>query len=621
MKKPSFSQRFRYWFDKVMARGTGALLTLLAVATALVILVDAAVVLFLNVGPGGEDSPGLSEILWGNTIRTLGADDVAEQSAWAFRFAMLFITFAGVFIVANLIGIVSGAFDEKVAQLRKGRSQVLEKGHTVILGWNPKVPAIISGLAEAKASERRPAVVVLAPRDKVEMEDEIKDKVPNLGRLNIVCRSGDPLDQDDLLITNPYEARSIIILSADQGDDPDARAIKTALALTRHHERDGRPIHIVGQIRRPENLEVAELVGGKEATWILATEKIGQITAQTSRQPGLSAVYVELFGFEGAEIYFTTHPTLYGESYAEIQHQFPESTVLGVVKGQEIVLNPPASHTYMEGEQIIVIAQDDSSIKLGPGNPVDPSVISKAKPPAPKPEKTLILGANSALPHILEELNAYAAKGSTVKVVSDHKVPELPKYSNTAVTVVKGKTTSRRELEALKPTQFDHVIVAAYADHMGVQEADTATLITLLHLRDITDKAKKHVNVVSEMLDERNRKLAEVCQIDDFIVSDHLVSLMMSQLSENPMLSDLFADLLSAEGQEIYIRPASWYVQTEVEVDFHTILAAASKRKETAIGYVKAAPDGRPQSVDLAPVKAIKRAYSDHDHIVVIAED
>ena len=42
------------------------------------------------------------------------------------------------------------------------------------------------------------------------------------------------------------------------------------------------------------------------------------------------------------------------------------------------------------------------------------------------------------------------------------------------------------------------------------------------------------INVVSEMLDERNRKLAEVCQIDDFIVSDHLVSLMMTQVSENP---------------------------------------------------------------------------------------
>src|SRR5690606_7755591 len=137
-------------------------------------------------------------------------------------------------------------------------------------------------------SDKGSAIVVLADRDKVEMEDDVKNAVPNLRGTRVICRTGDPLDQDDLLIANPFEARSIIVLGDETHSDPDSRAIKTALALRGHPERADRPLHIVGQIRIPENVEIARLVGKDEAQWILAHEKIGQITAQTSRQPGLS---------------------------------------------------------------------------------------------------------------------------------------------------------------------------------------------------------------------------------------------------------------------------------------------------------------------------------------------
>jgi voltage-gated potassium channel Kch len=57
---------------------------------------------------------------------------------------------------------------------------------------------------------------------------------------------------------------------------------------------------------------------------------------------------------------------------------------------------------------------------------------------------------------------------------------------------------------------------------------DARSLVTLLHLRDIADKQDCDLSIVSEMLDVRNRELAEVSRADDFIVSDKLISLMMS---------------------------------------------------------------------------------------------
>ena len=55
------------------------------------------------------------------------------------------------------------------------------------------------------------------------------------------------------------------------------------------------------------------------------------------------------------------------------------------------------------------------------------------------------------------------------------------------------------------------------------------------------------------MLDHRNRELAEVTQADDFIVSDRLISLMLSQLSENEELNAVFDELFNPEGSEVYL--------------------------------------------------------------------
>ena len=62
------------------------------------------------------------------------------------------------------------------------------------------------------------------------------------------------------------------------------------------------------------------------------------------------------------------------------------------------------------------------------------------------------------------------------------------------------------------------------------------------------------------MLDLRNRALAEVTRADDFIVSDRMTSLLLSQVAENKHLKAVFDDLFDPEGSEIYLRPASEYV-------------------------------------------------------------
>ena len=110
----------------------------------------------------------------------------------------------------------------------------------------------------------RAEAVILADRDKVEMEDDIKAQVDNLGTTKIIVRSGDPMNLAELEVANPHTARSIIVLAPDDADDPDSTVIKTALAVTNNPRRKDGTYHIVGELREPGNLEAATLVGRDE---------------------------------------------------------------------------------------------------------------------------------------------------------------------------------------------------------------------------------------------------------------------------------------------------------------------------------------------------------------------
>src|SRR5690606_35524860 len=143
------------WFDNWMVKGTIALITLLGIATVVLVLVVFGLVqLFtlFDAYPNNDSAIDPLDTMWGNLMRALDPGTMGGDTGGLFRILMLVITIGGLIIVASLIGIISGAFDGKVEELRKGRSKVLESDHTLILGWNAKVFPIISEIVTANES-------------------------------------------------------------------------------------------------------------------------------------------------------------------------------------------------------------------------------------------------------------------------------------------------------------------------------------------------------------------------------------------------------------------------------------------------------------------------------------
>jgi voltage-gated potassium channel Kch len=368
MKKNTLADRIRYRFDNYMSKGTIALIGGLAVLSLVVILIASIIFLIGNahLAPAGSDK-GLSfpEAAWESLMRTLDAGTMGGDEGWGYRIVMFLLpTLGGVFIISSLIGVLTSGVESKMDELRKGRSRVIESGHTLILGWSPQIFSIISELVVANENQKKPCIVILGDKDKVEMEDEIRSKVSDTKNTRIVCRSGNPIDLSDLEIASPHVSRSIIILPPEV-ENADTHTIKTILALTNNPNRRKEPYHIVTEIRDPKNMEAARLVGRDEAQLILAGDLISRITAQTCRQSGLSVVYTELLDFGGDEIYIKEEPGLVGKTLGEALLAYADSSVIGLqFRDGRIQLNPPMDTRIASGDKIIVISEDDDTIRI-----------------------------------------------------------------------------------------------------------------------------------------------------------------------------------------------------------------------------------------------------------------
>lgn len=633
MRTITAAQRLRYWFDNTMSRGTIALIGWLAVVSLILIIIVSLVVTPLGLAPSEDgQSPNLLEVMWLSLMRTLDAGTMGGDTGWGFRIAMLGITLGGIFIVSTLIGVLSSGIEGQLESLRKGRSVVIETDHTLILGWSDHVFTIISELVLANANRKDPRIVILADKDKVEMEDEIRTKVPHPGKTRIVCRTGSPIDLDDLEIVNPQGARSIVVLAPSGDDEPDSQVIKTILALTNNPRRRPEPYHIVAEIHEARNMEAARLVGGDEAQLVDVGDVISRLVAQTCRQSGLSVVYTELLDFGGDEIYFQEAPTLVGKTFADAMFAYEKAIIMGLHhRDGSVKLNPPMDTPIGAGDKLIAIAEDDDKIILSGLRDyhIDAAAIRARTPIAPQPERTLLLGWNRRAPTIINELDSYVAPGSVMTVVANW--PEAQEeiaqrctdLQNMTVTFQEGDTTDRRTLDSLGADTYLHIIVLCYSELLSPQRADARTLITLLHLRDMEAKRGEHFSIVSEMLDDRNRELAEVTKADDFIVSDKLISLMLSQVSENKHLRAVFADLFDPEGSEIYLKPVEDYVEPGRAMNFHTVIEAARRSGEVALGYrvLAASSDAaRQYGVVLNPLKSDSVTFAAGDKVVVLAE-
>ena len=607
-EKFSLRNRFKYWFDNKMTKGSLGFIRILIIISVLFAASIAGLIILFHFNEEGETV----SVFWDGIANIISPGFPAYgDGSLGYIIMMSIIAVAGVLFTSILIGIITSAIEEKITNLKKGNSLVLEKNHIVVLGFYPGEYTLLRQLI--LASSGKPTCIVIAEdMDREEMEGYIEENLEVPKNVRIVCRTADITDPKALEKCSVETSRTVIVSPTE-----DIRTIKSVLAVSTLLDEKGVPeISVNAIISKDEYRFPPSIAEANNITTLQTNSILAKMIAHSCTQTGLSQTFKEVFDFEGSEFYLVEFNNIKGLSFKDLMARTSNATPAGIYRDGKVILNPESKLVLKEDDKVLVFAEEIDSAKLT-NEEYDGKVNVKVNMVDSKDFiDTVIIGHNETLPIILKELpenvsHVYLAGQQTTKT----ELKELEEVASKRKLTLKYFEGNLRKEKALVDLakMAKHIVVLN--DHDGDQEeSDMETISLLLNLRDIRKRYDLDFNITVEMDKEHNQKLVGRGDHTDFLVSSNMSSLILAQLAESPKLIDVFREILSNEGNEIYLKNAG-LIKLEGEYTIRDIRLIMLKVGYIFLGYI----DKNKKSYFNLPLDEVITLTKD-DNLIVLGE-
>ena len=547
--KHSLYERWAYWFDSRMSKGTAALIRLLAIVSMSTIIF----ITLLMVALGYSEAEAGVDVFWDSFATIVNAwlpfyEDGGGEIGYLI--IMSFAAVIGLLITSVLIGIVSNAIEEYVEGLRDSKSTILEKDHIIILGFIPGEYTLIKQIVLAAGSEKR-TIVIASDVGSQEMREAVFDNVDVPKNVKIIFRTLDIYDPVSLEKLSPSDSRHILISPMD-----DMKTTKALLAVSMLiNSAENENVRVSALVSKNEHRFPETVAAKHNVTTIQMRNAIARMVAHSCSQTGLSDAFREVFSFEGNEFYYIELEKAYGMSFGELSYRLDKAVPIGIIHDGKINLNPDKDTKFKEGDRLIVFAEEADSAVLTdtqyhemPANKYQST---------DKDRKVAIIGYNGAFRLVYREMS---------ENISEVIVADIPDEKKDAVI----KASSIRENCRL--VMYDEDIdemenmteIAKKADHVVLlsnyslddEEADIQSIFRIMRFRDIRTRLGLKFNITAEMRKKSNLNLIREDEHMDYVVASNMSSLFLAQLCENYELDGLYKEILASRGNELYLKKA-----------------------------------------------------------------
>ncbi|WP_394365697.1 CASTOR/POLLUX-related putative ion channel [Streptomyces sasae] len=638
-ERTSLRHRARYLFDRTLARSTGALLGWLALCCLALVVPVSTLLVWTDPGAPRSLSGRLAQV-WRTSAETLRLGAVTGAPTRMLLSVLLGLI--ALLCVSTVVGVVTTGLGDRLTELRRGRSRVLEHDHDVVLGWTDQIFTLVSELIAGRAGSGRGArgrggagrhvITVLADLDPARMESALTAALGVTDGVRLVCRTGAPTDPDALALVTPGAARAVAVLPADDSDG-DLTVVRTLLALRAVlGADDGRNgPRVVAAVHDGRYVPAARLAAGARGTVLETDRTSARLLVQAARRPGMPSALRDLLDFSGAEFHVADVPEAVGLSFEEVALRLETSCAVGILRPDgRPLLTPPPQSVLEPGDRLVTVAHDDRAVSLTDRwAGVDSTVLPT--PPGPvqeNPARLLLLGWNRRAPLIVDALRRTARSGSVLDVVTPadsaptrQEIPSPQAAAESLAVVHHTRDLAAPEaLHGVDLSAYDSVIALGTDEGNGPERPDERTLLALLTLRAWEERSGRLLPVVAEMRDHRSRTVAPLGPASDVVVRGELTALLMAQIVQNPELAAVFEEIFAMRGGALTLRTAGRYVLPGHEAAFAAVVAAALERGECAIGYRAHDPHAlRPYDrVLLCPGKSERRVWSAADEVLVL---
>jgi hypothetical protein len=334
----------------------------------------------------------------------------------------------------------------------------------------------------------------------------------------------------------------------------------------------------------------------------------------TACQPGYADALEELFDLGSDEIFFHQVPQLLGQRYDASISSFEKACVIGIRKSDgKVLINPPISSIFNEGDEVIAISADENSI-VYQGVKTQLSDIQARKKSASrniqKPAHILIQGWSEYGEDIVDELSRILPRGSSIHIHFDSAkcdAQTIPGRGNKAITITSSESTGSKK--------YSHVIALAYRSDTGPNEADQRTIEAVKKIKAATP-ASLNTTFTLELFDPSKASALDLEDSGSVFALENFASKLIAQIWNRPELTRVLKSLLDPTGPSISFEPIDSYVAPGRAYTFARIAAAAATRGDSPIGYFRAMDGAR---VLINPSKATIFDTKPGDKLIVIA--
>lgn len=298
------------------------------------------------------------ESIWWIIIFIASGFEVLPQTLGGRVVATLFVI-EGIGLLGLIVGGFASYFVEKSLTGGKIMSKVKFKNHIIVCGWASNTPKILDELTSRDVKTKR-KIVVLADLEKNPLKRE------DIGFIR-----GDPTKDEDLIKAGIMTANTAIITLDRKSDNPDAKAILTALAV----ESLNRDVYSCVELENPENEK--HLIHANVDEIVCFGRLSQHLIVHSSLNPGLSRLFSELVTHNvGHEFYKLRVPKRFvGESFPTAVKRLidEEGIILTAVERKttdrqgrlkiDIIVNPGRDFVLEDKDNMFVIAKEEPEIQ------------------------------------------------------------------------------------------------------------------------------------------------------------------------------------------------------------------------------------------------------------------
>ena len=459
-------------------------------------------------------------VKWMISPNSLTQFEIKEQ--WIMMVLAIVIVIVGLVLFSGaIIATVTTALRAYIDKKSHAKGKILIDNHFVILNWNSKVPEMIYNLM-LKGFKNN--IVVLSERSKEYVESELKslfltNDIHQKFKANLIVKEGDSLlrsNLEDISIENASQICVMVGENIADGDDDniinsDLLNLKIILRLGSFNIRNDCQIVVEtdsdetrGQI---ENLSyTVSSLKKMNIVPVSFNKKIGQIIAQSLVAPQMGDLYDELFSFAGAEFYSIESDEDI-ETYLKIHNE--------------------AIPVYKEDKQLFVLADEENDTNKCRNNAYSNNL--KLEPVVRETVTTdaiFIIGDNSKKEFLLEKLERSKKYGEI-----DFELKHYNKVENAQL------------IEDIKNTPGPKKILILSDDQVGAESYDANVFVTLIELSKAFPN-KENITYITELLDSRNLSSIRDFNIHNTIISNKMMSLLITQLAMNKQSKRFFEKVL-----------------------------------------------------------------------------